>query len=87
LETAGKGKPSAQIIKYWQKKGLDVSHKTKWYTPVQLKERKRKISQKYKISMCCLCHDMPSIKLIWKLDGINRVEYYCNDCYNKGDNG
>ena len=51
----------------------------KYYRPPQLKERKRQLSQKYKVSKCCRCHEFPSVKLTYKLDGINLVEYYCQD--------
>ena len=77
------GKPGANVIKYWKKKGMDVSQKTKWYTPTQIKERKRRISQQYKISICAVCQAFPAFKLIWKYDGINRIEYFCDGCYGK----
>ena len=77
------GKPGPNIIKYWQRKGMDVSQKTKWYTPVQTKERMRRISQKYKISSCHYCHGFSAWKLIWKKDGINLVEFYCDSCYDR----
>jgi hypothetical protein len=37
----------------------------------------RIIVRKYKIGGCHICQDFPLYKLIWKLDGINLVEYYC----------
>lgn len=71
------GKPSPRVIKYWIDKGMNVEHKTKWYTAPELKERMRTIQQKYKIGSCHICQSLPTHKLIWKLDGINLVEYYC----------
>jgi hypothetical protein len=77
------GKPGVNVIKYWKKKGMDVSQKTKWYTPTQIKERKRILSAQYNIRMCSICNNFPSVRLIWKTDGVQILQYYCNDCYNK----
>jgi hypothetical protein len=71
------GKPTPKAIKHWTDKGMDVKHKTKWYTSPLLKERMRTIQQKYKIGCCHICQGLAAYKLIWKLDGINLVEYYC----------
>ena len=72
-------KPSTQVVSYWQRTGKDIKKHNKYYMPPQLKERKRQLSQKYKVSKCCRCHEFPSVKLTYKLDGINLVEYYCQD--------
>jgi hypothetical protein len=56
---------------------MNIEHKLKWYTCPGLKERMRTISQRYGIRSCHRCQNFPSVKLIWKLDGINLVEYYC----------
>ena len=73
------GNPSPRILRYWQRTGKNVEQHNKHYRPPQLKERKRVLSHKYQISMCCRCHEFPSVKLIYKLDGVNLVEYYCQD--------
>jgi hypothetical protein len=77
------GKPTQKLVNYWTKKGLNVQYKTKWYTCPVLKDRLRTIQIKYQIGMCHICQSMPLYKLIWKLDGINLVEYYCQEHLDK----
>ena len=73
------GNPSPRVVRYWQRSGHNMERHNKRYMPPQLKERRRVLSHKYQISMCCRCHEFPSVKLIYKLDGVNLVEYYCQD--------
>jgi hypothetical protein len=72
------GKLSEQVVNWWKKCGHDIERRNKYYVPPQLKERKRALSHKYHISMCCMCHNFPTYKIIYKLDGISLVEYYCD---------
>ncbi len=71
------GKPTPKVIKHWTDNGMDIEHKIKWFTSPPLKERLRTIRQKYRIGGCHICQRLASWKLIWKLDGVNLVEYYC----------
>jgi len=32
------------------------------------------------ISPCCVCGDIPSCEVLYKLEDITRVERYCNKC-------
>jgi hypothetical protein len=71
------GKPSKKIVKYWSDKGMNIQQKTKCYTSPALKERMRTIVREYKIGVCHICQEFPLYKVLFKMDGINLVEYYC----------
>jgi hypothetical protein len=45
--------------------------------PTQLRERFKIIQRKYKIGLCHICQDLPLYKVLYKMDGINLVEYFC----------
>jgi hypothetical protein len=77
------GKPNPDIIQRWKDAGYNVEHRIKWYIPVRPKERMLKIRQKYRIGKCHNCQQFPSVKLTWKLEGANLVEYWCDTCYGK----
>jgi hypothetical protein len=73
------GVPTPRLLKYWTNKGVNIEHHIKWYTPPQVKESMRTLSQRYKISMCQICRSFPSYKVIFKMHGINLVEYFCSE--------
>lgn len=57
------GKPSKSLIHWWEKKGLDIEERKKWYTPSQLYHRKRDICQRYKIGLCHVCQELPVCRI------------------------
>jgi hypothetical protein len=77
------GKPTPNVIKYWTNKGLNVEHKTKWYTSPTLHNRMRAIQQKYKIGVCHICQKLPSYKITYKLPDITLIEYFCDKHFDK----
>jgi hypothetical protein len=77
------GKPPASILKWWEKKGMDIEQRKKWYTPVQVKDRYRRVQQKYKIGLCHTCRELPNYKFSYPYDGVTLVEYYCEKHFDK----
>lgn len=77
------GKPAPNVIKYWTEKGMNIQHKTKWYTSPTLHNRLRTIQQKYKIGVCHICQKLPLWKVVYKMDGITLVEYWCEKHFDK----
>src|SRR4030095_13258073 len=60
------GTAPPKTVNFWNSKGMNIKYKRKWFVPPLIKERMRTLSQKYKISMCCLCHSFPVVRCIWK---------------------
>ena len=56
---------------------MNVEQRKKWYTAPALWERMRTIQRKYNIGLCHICQELPHYKLIFKMDGVNLVEYWC----------
>jgi hypothetical protein len=72
------GTPRKQHIAEWQAKGYDIQYRTKGYRPGHPKNRLKLIREMYKVSTCCLCSEISSVKLSYKLPDITLVEYYCD---------
>jgi hypothetical protein len=73
------GKPTVLAVKFWEKAGWTIEQKKQWFSPIQLKDRKRKVCIKYKIGVCHNCGELPVYKVSYPHDGVNLVEYYCNE--------
>ncbi len=75
------GKPAINAIKYWEKNGMNIEQRKRWFTPIQLKDRRRKVVNKYKIGLCHNCQELPDYKVSYgygdKDQSVSLVEYYC----------
>lgn len=49
-------------------------------TEIQTK-RKERVRAKLGCSMCCVCMEIPSKKITYALDGVSRIEAYCDNCF------
>jgi hypothetical protein len=56
---------------------MNVEQRKKWYTAPALKEIMRTIQRKYNIGLSDICQELPHYKLIFKMDGVNLLEYLC----------
>jgi hypothetical protein len=77
------GRPTPNVIKYWERAGHNVEHRLKWYRAPRLQERMRTVSQKYKIGLCHICQEFPVYKVLYKLPDITLVEYFCEKHFDK----
>jgi hypothetical protein len=77
------GSPTVLAEKYFEKNGWTMEQKKQWFTPAQVRERRRQVYTKYKIGVCHLCAELPAYKVIYPYDGVNLVEYYCTPCFEK----
>jgi hypothetical protein len=72
--------PRVVKIKYPEELLEEVRKRDSWFPNSNIyKEnlRKRLIHK-----LCFKCHiGIPTVKLVWKLDGCEKHEYYCEDCY------
>ena len=78
------GKPTQKHIEKWDEEGTRTTHE-RHYKPVgALEDRLRKIRQKYfNGGKCVMCHNFPLVKVIYKMDDVTLVEYYCDNCFEK----
>jgi hypothetical protein len=79
------GKPSKQLIETWDKHGTRSKYE-KHYQPTGIeKDRLRKIRKDYfkGAGKCMVCHKLPLYKVLYKMEGISVVEYYCDNCFDK----
>lgn len=80
------GKPPKQLIERWDRQGTRTAHERHYQPMGTEKERLRKISDKYfKGGKCLICHKFPLYKVIYKLEGITLVEYYCEEHFEKSN--
>ena len=45
--------------------------------------KKMKIKELAKASPCCTCGGIPSLEVIYELEGASRIERYCDSCANR----
>jgi hypothetical protein len=43
-----------------------------------MKGRLKKVQQGYYKGLCSICGKFPEYRAIWKLEGINLIEHYCD---------
>ncbi len=73
------GEPSKQQLTKWEK----IGYRPKYYRPAGLKSRINRIKQKYFRGLCCICQKFPLYKIMYKIDSITLVEYYCQEHFDK----
>jgi hypothetical protein len=78
------GRPTKEMIERQTKTGISVVNWQKYYNPPSLEHRIKKIRNKYfRGVICSMCSKLPEYRAIWKLEGINLVEHYCSEHFDK----
>jgi hypothetical protein len=79
------GKPSKQLIETWDRQGKRSKYERHYQPMGTEKDRLKKIRAKYfkGAGKCTVCQKFPLYKVIYKMEGISLVEYYCENCFDK----
>jgi hypothetical protein len=72
------GMPTKKAIEGLKSRGMNVELWLKRKAPSQKEYLKKRVKQQYyKSGFCCCCNDLPTHRAIYKMEGANLIENYC----------
>jgi hypothetical protein len=73
-----KGRPTQEQIDKWNKQGRP--NIGRHYRPPGMNQRLYQIRNTYfQSGKCLICHNLPSCKFVYHLDGINVIQFFCSE--------